>query len=273
MPPSNYNYIDKPKDGYGGMLEKFEHLFFRFNNQYVLPRNIIDYCNKLTNDKYISIENLFELDENKLVDKKFIKIIDKISNETALNNDTWRQFGRICAILKYSLEYFNYFSKNENYGGEDNIDEYNKIYEKAIKDLNTKDKKIEDEIRISKAILRDWIKEENYNFFDHIESQIIDFENDIMADNIFNQVNKKCIYNNDEWYCYNKSTGSWKHSKRLLYLKIKDNAKDYSIYIYLIKPIHKFKSLSSRAFKTDVINELSDVLYYKKLNLIQIHFY
>ena len=62
-----------------------------------------------------------------------------------------------------------------------------------------------------------------------------------MADNIFNQVKEKCIYNNDEWYCYNKSTGLWEHSKRLLYLKIKDIAKDYSIYMYLIKPIPKFE--------------------------------
>ena len=192
MPPSYYNYVDKPKDGYGGMLQKFTYLFFRFNNLVILFRSIINYCNKLTNDKYISIENLSELDENKLVDKKFIKIIDIISNETALKNDTWKQFGRICALLKYPLEYFDYFLKKENYGGEDNIDEYNKIYEKAIKNLNTKDEtikqEIENEIRINKAILRDWIKEENYKFFDHIESQIIDFGNDIMADNVFNQV-------------------------------------------------------------------------------------
>ena len=35
----------------------------------------------------------------------------------------------------------------------------------------------------------------------YIESQIIDFGNDIMADNVFNQVKGKYIYNNDEWYC------------------------------------------------------------------------
>ena len=159
MPPSNYNYADKPKDGYGGMLEKFTYLFFRFNNLVILPRSIINYCNNITNDKYISIEKLSEIDENKLVDKTFIKLIDIISNEKALNNDTWRQFGRICALLKYPLEYFDYFSKKENYGREDNIDKYNKIYEKAIKDLNTKNEKIkqeiEDEIRISKSLLRD----------------------------------------------------------------------------------------------------------------------
>ena len=116
-----------------------------------------------------------------------------------------------------------------------------------------------------KAILRDWIKEENYNFYDHIESNIIDFGNDIMADSVFNQLNWRCIYNNDEWYCYNKSTGSWKNSKRLLYLIIKDIAIDYSIYMYLIKPVPKFEKISSRAFKTEVINELSYVLFDKKV--------
>ena len=58
MPPSYSNYVDKPKEGYSGMLEKFKYLFFRFNNLSALPRRIINYCNKLTNDKYISIENL-----------------------------------------------------------------------------------------------------------------------------------------------------------------------------------------------------------------------
>ena len=93
-------------------------------------------------------------------------------------------------FIKIFTWIFRLFLKKENYCGEDNIDEYNKIYEKAIKDLNPKDEKIktelENEIQISKAIFRDWIKEENYNFFDHIESQIIDFGNDIMADNVYN---------------------------------------------------------------------------------------
>ena len=73
MPPSNYNYVDKSKDGDGGMLEKCTYSFFRFKNPVVLPRNILYYCNKLTNDKYISIENLSEFDDNKLVDTKLIK--------------------------------------------------------------------------------------------------------------------------------------------------------------------------------------------------------
>ena len=35
--------------------------------------------------------------------------------------------------------------------------------------------------------------------------------------------------------------------------------------MYLIKPVTKFEKISSRAFKTEVINELSDVLYDKKV--------
>ena len=78
MPPNYYNYVDEPKDGYGGMLEKFKNSFFRFNNPDVLPRSIINYCNKITNYKFISSDNLSELDDDKLGDKKFIKIIDMI---------------------------------------------------------------------------------------------------------------------------------------------------------------------------------------------------
>ena len=77
--------------------------------------------------------------------------------------------------MQYSVEYFDYFSKKENYGGENNINEYNKIYEKAINDLNNKDKntqqQIEDEINYSKIILRDWIKELDSSFFRNIETQ------------------------------------------------------------------------------------------------------
>ena len=91
MPPSYYHYVDKPKEKYNEMLEKFKY-FFRFNNPVLFPRSIINYCNKLTNDKYISIKNLSELDEDKFVVKTFIKIINMISNKKALNNDTWKQF-------------------------------------------------------------------------------------------------------------------------------------------------------------------------------------
>ena len=64
------------------------------------------------------------------------------------------------------------------------------MYLKAIKDLNSKSEniktEIKDEIQISKTILRDWIIDKNYNFVHLIEIQIIDFKNDIMADNVYN---------------------------------------------------------------------------------------
>ena len=62
MPPSYYYVIDKPKCGYVEMPEKFKYLIFRVNNPIVLLISIINYCKKLTNDKYISIESLTELD-------------------------------------------------------------------------------------------------------------------------------------------------------------------------------------------------------------------
>ena len=45
-----------------------------------------------------------------------------------------KQFGRICVLMQYSVTYFDYFSKIENYGWKYNINEYNKIYEKALND-------------------------------------------------------------------------------------------------------------------------------------------
>ena len=47
---------------------------------------------------------------------------------------TWNQFGRICALFQYPLEYFDYFSQKDHYGCTSNIDEYNKIYKKAFND-------------------------------------------------------------------------------------------------------------------------------------------
>ena len=134
-------------------------MYFRFNNPTILPENIITYCNQISNNKYIPIEDLSDLDSSRLADKTFIRIINLISKSKEINNDTWKQFGRICALMQYSVEYFNYLSRKENYGGENNINEYKKIYKRAINNLNNKDKKaqqqMEDEINYSKIILRD----------------------------------------------------------------------------------------------------------------------
>ena len=161
-------------------------MYFRFNNQTILPENIITYCNQISTNRYIPIKNLSDLDESRLADKTFIKIIDLISKTNAINNDTWKQFGRICALMQYSVEYFDYFSKTENYSGENNINEYNKIYEKAINDLNNKDKKaqqqIEDDINYSNIILRDWIKELDRSFFRNIETQKYQFGSNVAAE-------------------------------------------------------------------------------------------
>ena len=35
----------------------------------------------------------------------------------------------------------------------------------------------------------------------------MDFGNDKMADYIFNHVKGRCIFNNNEWYCYDELTG------------------------------------------------------------------
>ena len=65
----------------------------------------------------------------------------------ANNYKTWNQFDRICAVLQYPIEYFDYFSQKYNYCGERNIDEYNKIYRKAFNDQNVKNEKFQENIQ------------------------------------------------------------------------------------------------------------------------------
>ena len=93
------------------------------------------------------------MNEYELADKTCIKIIDLISKSKAINN-TWKQFGRIFALMEYLIEYFDYFSKKENYGGKNNINEYNNIYEKAFENLNTKDEKLKTKYKVKLIILK-----------------------------------------------------------------------------------------------------------------------
>ena len=170
-----------------------------------------------------------------------------ISKSKAINNDTWKQFGRRCALMEYSIEYFDYFSKKENYGGENNINEYNNIYEKAFKDLNIKDdklkKEIESEINYSNIILRDWIKEKHPNFFRSLETQKYKFWSNVAAEYMVNRIRQgKYKYIFDKWYCCNKY-GLWKQNKRDLYLDILDVTENYNIYMFLIGYVSDFKKL------------------------------
>ena len=60
------------------------------------------------------------------------------------NYITWNQFGIICDILQYSLEYFDYFSQKDYYNVERNINEYNKIYKRTFNDRYVKDEKFQE---------------------------------------------------------------------------------------------------------------------------------
>ena len=66
---------------------------------------------------------------------------------------------KIYATLQYPLEYFDYFLQKDNYCGENNIDEYNKIYKRAFNDQYVKDEKfkekVKNEIYYNNRILRD----------------------------------------------------------------------------------------------------------------------
>ena len=109
-----------------------------------MPEYLINEINSLINI-YIPIESLSDLNK-KLTDETFINIIDMILKYTASNRYTWKEFGRICALLKYPLENFDYFSQKDHYGGENNIDEYNKMYDRAFNDRYVKDEKFQENI-------------------------------------------------------------------------------------------------------------------------------
>ena len=124
----------------------------------------------------------------------------------ASNHETWKQFGRICSILQYPLEYFDYFSQKDNYGGKRNIDEYNKINERAFNNQYVKDEQfqeqIKNEIYYGNRILRDWIKEEDPYYFKELEIQIIKFSYKQVAIYMLNKMNKaKFKYIKKKWYC------------------------------------------------------------------------
>ena len=75
-----------------------------------MPEYLINEINNYIHE-YIPIESLSNLNKRKLTDNTFIKIIDMIPKYIANNRDTWRKFGRICALLQYPLEYFDYFHR------------------------------------------------------------------------------------------------------------------------------------------------------------------
>ena len=112
-----------------------------------------------------------------------------------------------------------FFTEN-NYGGERNIDEYNKIYKRALNDQSVKDEKFQEKIKIEiyygNPILRDWIKEEDPDYFKELEIQIIKFSCKQVATYMLNKMEKaKFKYIKKKWYCCNKK-GSWEQSERLL---------------------------------------------------------
>ena len=70
------------------------------------------------------------LDNKKLTDKIFISIIDLIPLKNIEDVGSWFKFGRICWLLGYPCEYWDYFSKSSitKYNYEDNLKHYRSIY-------------------------------------------------------------------------------------------------------------------------------------------------
>ena len=214
MPPSYYD-----KDG-----QRFTYYFFKFGEPSVMPDDLINYINNLTDsngyiplskDNFKSIESYCDSTRNKV----FKDLIDKIPVVKADNVDTWKRFGRICAFLNYPIEFYDYFSKkSDKYNFENNIDTYNSIYRKAHDDLilikklqaNQSNKK-KDELKPNekellaeydscKSIIDSWIKEDDSTYFDAIEEIAKHFIPGPAAEYFHKQNPGKYLYDDKDWY-------------------------------------------------------------------------
>ena len=175
MPPSYYEI-----DNEFSIDGKFTYRFFIFNDPRPMPEQLIEELNNLFNPNgYIPIE---EMKPEKLNNIAFMKLIDMLPDSKSDNVQSWKEFGRICALLNYSVEYFDYFSKKSGkYDYEENLKYYNEVYKKVheerliIKKLedNTpvtdRERKTAEEFEISlkccKPTLINWIKEVDIDFF------------------------------------------------------------------------------------------------------------
>ena len=170
---------------------RFTYYFLRYNNPSDMPEYVISEINSLINID-TPIESLSNLNKQKLTDETFIIIINMIPKYKASNHEKWKKFGRICALLQYPLEYFDYFLQKDNCCGANNIDEYNKIYERAFNNRYKKDEKFQDiqkEIYYGNNILECWINKNPY-YFKEIKIQIIKFSCKQVATYMLNKMNK-----------------------------------------------------------------------------------
>ena len=85
------------------------------------------------------------LDDKKLTDKIFMAIIDLIPLNKIDDVSSWFKFERLCWLLWYSCEYWDYFSKKSitKYNYEDNLKHYINTYkedrQRLIDVLNKKE--------------------------------------------------------------------------------------------------------------------------------------
>ena len=84
---------------------QYSHKFIKFSFLKPCPQKVIDIINPNTQ------QVLNDMDPTKLIDKIFLSIIDLLPINKFDDIGSWRQFGRICLILGYPCEYWDYFSK------------------------------------------------------------------------------------------------------------------------------------------------------------------
>lgn len=252
MPPSYYDV--------GAGI--FSYKFFKFNSLTSMPDPLVNYINELMSDGFQEIDSL---NNARLTDLVFLKIIDLIPVSKSDDTGEWFRFGRICALLKYPVEYFDYFSKKSaKYDLDLNLHHYNKIYTSAQKTLKKKKDLLTEqetkEIELCKPTLSKWITQSDVDFFNRIRPIIDDFNHSSVANYFHSQnLNKepKFIYN-DKWYCFNGTV--WEKDEQRLSIELDLISSDFKVYSFFHYS-KKIEKVGNHDFKENVMKEL--IKYYK----------
>ena len=107
-----------------GENKVFTDKFIKFSSLKPSPQEVIDIINPNTQ------QVLNDMDPIKLTDKIFLLIIDLLPVNKYDDIGSWRQFEKICWLLGYACEYWDYFSKKSitKYNYKDNFNHYVNVY-------------------------------------------------------------------------------------------------------------------------------------------------
>ena len=132
-------------------------------------------------------------------DKVFLSIIDLFPVNKFIDTGSWFRFGKICWLLWYPCEYWDYFSKKSitKYNYDSNLKYYiniynenrNKLEDAIIKEennkLNESKQNLINKYFGAKKILKQWIEENKPTYFNDLKIVIDEFSHLIVANYFF----------------------------------------------------------------------------------------